>query len=73
VTMEITSTKMGIIETNKNSFYYSCTSFCTIETGFTCANATVPNTCSETCGDGRNMGFLSCDDGNTKAGDGLVK
>lgn len=28
------------------------------------------DTCTEVCGDGKNMGKFGCDDGNTKNGDG---
>ena len=65
-TTETPSIMMGKIEKLNN---YSCSSVCTSESGFTC-NSAVPNVCTETCGDGKNMGYLTCDDGNTSDGDG---
>jgi cysteine-rich repeat protein len=49
-----------------------CDSTCTVETGFTCSGgtSTLRDTCYEICGDGRNFGFLECDDGNNIDGDG---
>jgi cysteine-rich repeat protein len=54
------------------SNYDGCSDQCQVETGFTCsgANSTMPDTCTEICGDGRNFGFLQCDDGNLISGDG---
>jgi len=51
---------------------YRCSSDCVIETGFSCTTPAVGGltTCTETCGDGRNMRKRQCDDGNTKTGDG---
>ena len=41
-----------------------------IETGFDCDTDQALSHCSETCGDGRNMGFFQCDDGNNDDFDG---
>jgi cysteine-rich repeat protein len=45
---------------------------CKKEIGFKCkdGNLTAPSKCQEVCGDGINMGFLACDDGNLLDGDG---
>jgi cysteine-rich repeat protein len=49
-----------------------CSSTCQLEKGFTCAqDAKLGYTkCVEICGDGINLGFLQCDDGNNVSGDG---
>ncbi|CDW85321.1 UNKNOWN [Stylonychia lemnae] len=49
-----------------------CSTDCVIETGFTCTTPGVggKTTCTENCGDGRNMRVRACDDGNTANGDG---
>ncbi len=43
-----------------------------IETGFTCTGGDWFNhdICDEICGDGLNIGFHQCDDGNLIVGDG---
>lgn len=42
------------------------------EIGFTCLGGSLssPDTCQETCGDGKKMNHLECDDGNILSGDG---
>ncbi|TNV83381.1 hypothetical protein FGO68_gene15141 [Halteria grandinella] len=45
-----------------------CSPTCHQEDGYTCTS--FPSICSETCGDGRNLGLLPCDDGNKFSGDG---
>ena len=49
-----------------------CHSDCTIEIGWLCLGGTSSNkdTCTEICGDGKNMGSYACDDGNLISGDG---
>ena len=50
---------------------YRCSSTCSIESGFTCTTTlNAKSVCSEVCGDGKKMGFLACDDGNTLTNDG---
>ncbi len=42
-----------------------CDQDCIVEYGYTCSGGDVytPDTCTETCGDGFNLGLLACDDG----------
>eukprot|EP00347_Sterkiella_histriomuscorum_P000009 403377534 len=49
-----------------------CSSDCVKESGFACTTASTGaiTVCTETCGDGFNMGKKGCDDGNTANGDG---
>lgn len=49
-----------------------CSSTCTIETGYSCVGGgwNSLDVCTETCGDGLNLGFYACDDGNAVSGDG---
>lgn len=49
-----------------------CSRFCEMEYTFTCAggNSTTPDTCTEACGDGINLGFNDCEDTNKRNGDG---
>jgi cysteine-rich repeat protein len=48
-----------------------CSSSCEVEPGWTCSGGTPnsPDTCYETCGDGRRV-LEQCDDDNTVSGDG---
>jgi hypothetical protein len=43
-----------------------CSATCTLESGWQCIGGTIngPDTCTEVCGDGKNLGTLECDDGN---------
>ena len=70
VTMETISILTGKYIATFINYTYRCTSYCTTETGFTCVTTATPNTCTEICGDGKNMGFKACDDGNAANGDG---
>lgn len=63
------SAVMGKLKIFNKLYNYRCSSTCTKESGFSCTSS-VPNVCSETCGDGRNYGFYDCDDGNNVNGDG---
>lgn len=49
-----------------------CSSTCEIETGWTCTGADwfQHDICNEICGDGLNLEFHECDDGNFELGDG---
>lgn len=49
-----------------------CSSTCTIETGYSCVGGGFKalDVCTETCGDGLNLGFYACDDGNVANKDG---
>jgi cysteine-rich repeat protein len=52
--------------------HFRCSSDCiTIESGFSCSTTlNAKSVCSEICGDGKKMGLIPCDDGNTLANDG---
>lgn len=41
-----------------------CGSSCTLETGWTCTVAPIPNSCTPICGDGKRVGSEICDDGS---------
>ena len=49
-----------------------CDHICIVEKGYVCTGGTpdTHDTCTEICGDARNIGILPCDDGNTLPGDG---
>lgn len=49
-----------------------CNAYCIIEYGYACTGGDpyTPDTCTEDCGDGINIGILPCDDGNTVDLDG---
>ena len=49
-----------------------CNNLCKVEIGWTCTggNQSNPDTCAEICGDGINLGFHECDDGNLIDPDG---
>lgn len=51
---------------------HSCRADCMlVESGFECdMTPDTQSTCKEICGDGINMGFNECDDGNTDSFDG---
>jgi cysteine-rich repeat protein len=59
---------------NNNDNNDGCNRLCMVELGWTCqgGSSTGPDTCTETCGDGRNYHSFAneCDDGNTVDGDG---
>lgn len=60
-----TNCQKGYLLDNENK---RCLEMCT-KLGFTKKKNTVDE-CTEICGDGRNMGILECDDGNSKDNDG---
>lgn len=54
--------------------FFSCSSTCTIEAGYTCiaGSPLLPDYCYPPCGSGKSntANPLACDDGNTVNGDG---
>lgn len=52
-------------------WFDGCDWQCNYEAGFTCVkDGSSIDTCTEDCGDGFDMWYYECDDGNTAAGDG---
>jgi large repetitive protein len=62
--------KMGNMCDDGNNYNGDgCDADCVLEYGYEClgGDAYTPDTCSEVCGDGYNIGLNPCDDGNNKS------
>jgi hypothetical protein len=65
---------MGLLECDDGNMNSGdgCSASCKVEPGWRCGGGTrtKPDSCTEVCGDGLNLGRYQCDDGNSKYGDG---